>query len=345
MRIACIAYYLPPVDRIGAGFQMHYLANAYTRAGHEVMMFSPYAENQKAIDALYTMKAVPIGRKNRTFQFAWNLRKEDFSGFDVLHAGSDDYWLFGKKRPYHIRTFMGSCIAEAIHIKGLRSKIRMAVLGASEVASCFIAERKVCISKDTLKYCPTVHEVIGCGVDTHLFRPGTIKSSHPTILFIGTMHERKRGAELLKAFQEKVLPVLPDAELWIVREPHPVEAKGVKWFGPVETSQLIELYQKAWVFCLPSSYEGFGVPYIEAMASGTAIVATPNAGAMEVLENGKYGVIADLPDLGDSLLALLQNGEERERLARQGIEQSRKYSWDGIIEAYLNPLLYKSNEN
>ncbi len=336
MRIATVAYYLPPNDRIGAGFQMHYLANAYAQCGHEVTMFSPYSEAEKAPDALYSMQPVPVGLKNRTFRFAWNLRKQNFKGFDLIHAGMDDYWLAGKKRPYHIRTFMGSCIAEAIYAKGLRAKVRMSLLGLSEVASCFIANRKVCISKDTLKYCPTVQEVVGCGLDHHLFRPGTVKSEAPSILFIGTMHERKRGAELLEIFQKEIRPRFPNAELWIVREPNPVAAEGVKWFGPVATEKLIELYQNAWVFCLPSSYEGFGVPYIEAMACGTPTVATPNPGALEVLENGKHGIIADLPELGKALTDLLDSPQKREEYREKGLKRAEDFHWDRIVSLYLS---------
>ncbi len=55
----------------------------------------------------------------------------------------------------------------------------------------------------------------------------------------------------------------------------------------VPFEKLCELYQRAWILCLPSTYEGFGVPYIEAMASGTVAVASPNPGAKEILDNGK----------------------------------------------------------
>src|SRR5438270_496643 len=61
MNIACVSYYLPPVDMIGSGMQMHYLANAYARDGHHVVMFSPYA--QTSADALYSCVQVPVGER------------------------------------------------------------------------------------------------------------------------------------------------------------------------------------------------------------------------------------------------------------------------------------------
>lgn len=333
LNIACISYYLPPHDRIGAGYQMHYTANAYIRAGHKVTMFSPY--DVPAEDALYHMVRVPVGLHNRTFRFAWNMRKQDFSRFDLLHAAGDDYWLTGKKRPYHVRTIHGSCFAEMMNVHGARDRFRMFLLGLSEVASSFVADRAVVVSHNTTRYMPWIRDVVWNGVDLEIFKPGAAKSSQPSILFVGTMHSRKRGAELLDIFQREIRAVLPDAELWIVREDKPVEAPGVRWFGSVSLEKLVELYQSAWVFCLPSSYEGFGVPYIEAMACGTPTVATPNLGALEVLEKGRYGVVADLPELGNALLKLLQNPQERKKFEQLGLERVQIFAWENVVNAYL----------
>jgi phosphatidylinositol alpha-mannosyltransferase len=334
LKIAMTSYYLPPMDRIGAGYMSHYLANFYQKAGHQVTMFSPPRE--KADDALYDLRPVPVGKSNRSFRFAWNLRDIDYSSFDLLHTAGDACWLAGKKRPHHIATFHGSCLAEAIYSPDFRSRLRMFLLGLAELATCAVADRKVCVSYNTRRYMPFVREVIWNGVDRAAFTPGAEKSAAPSILFVGTMGYRKRGAELLKIFQEQIRPVFPEAELWIVREQTPVVADGVRWFGPVSQEKLIELYQKAWVFCLPSSYEGFGVPYIEAMSCGTPVVATPNVGALEVLEHGKFGKIADLPALGEAIITLLQDGPERLRLRDNGLERANEFDWPGIVEAYLS---------
>ena len=94
------------------------------------------------------------------------------------------------------------------------------------------------------------------------------------------------------------------------------------------------MYRRAWVFCLASSYEGFGVPYIEAMASGTPVVATPNVGACEVLGDGKFGVIVEPAKLGAALLRLLCDSDERERLRRVGLERARDFDWNRIAGQY-----------
>jgi glycosyltransferase involved in cell wall biosynthesis len=322
---------------------MHYEANAYVKAGHQVTMFSPY--DIPAADTLYEMRAIPIGIRNRTFRFAWNIGKQDFSGFDLIHAGGDDYWLLGKKRPYHVRTMMGSCMKEMLNTKRWRQKIRMFLLGVSEFAICFVADQVICISHNTLRDVPLADGVIWSGVDLDTFVPGKSKSPHPSILFVGVLNSRKRGAELLEIFQTQIRPQIPNAELWIVREDKIIDSPGVHSLGGVSLEKLVELYQNAWVFCLPSSYEGFGVPYIEAMASGTAVVAAPNVGALEVLEKGRYGVIADLPELGDALLNLLQNPEERAKWVEIGLERAQTFSWENSVQEYLHLAQKQIKEN
>jgi glycosyltransferase involved in cell wall biosynthesis len=330
MRIAFISNYLPGGSKIGVGYQAHYLANALVRRGHTVTIFSPIP---RPADALYEVEVVPVGTRLRTFRFAWNLRRYDWTRFDILHAQTDDYWLMGKRRPFHLRTMYGSCWAEAIHIPGLKDRLRMALLAASEHLATLVADKTVAISENTRRCFPQIREVIPCGVDTARFRPGAHRSAHPTVLFVGTLRRRKRGWMLLKAFQETIRPRFPEAELWMVCE-ESVETPGVKTFCRIPEEELIECYQRAWVFCLPSSYEGFGVPYVEAMACGTPVVATPNAGAREVLGEGAYGVLAAPEELGEVIYHLLADPQERAVRAERGLRRAQEFSWDRVVDAY-----------
>lgn len=330
MTIAITSLYLPSGSRIGVGYQVHYLANELVRRGHHVTVFSQTGASE---DSLYDVQIVPSGRRLRTFGFAWNLRKVDFSGFDVLNAHGDDWFLWGRRRPRHIHTYHGSCLAEMLHAKTLLSKARMAALAACEYNSCFLADELIAVSENTRRYIPMVKKVIPCGVSTSAFSPGP-KSAIPSILFVGTMQGRKRGNLLLELFQRQIRPAFPNAELWIVREQTPVEGAGVRWFGSVSLEHLSHLYQSAWVFCLPSTYEGFGVPYVEAMASGSAVVASPNPGALEVTDRGRYGIVAPDERLGSALLEVLGNDEKRQSLEAAGLARSADFAWPRICGMY-----------
>jgi glycosyltransferase involved in cell wall biosynthesis len=109
---------------------------------------------------------------------------------------------------------------------------------------------------------------------------------------------------------------------------------SVDVLGRLTDVELADRYRRAWVFCLPSTYEGFGVPYIEAMASGLPVVATPNVGAREVLGDGRYGDLVDDAGLGPALVALLDDATRRAELEAAGLERSRDYDWPSVVSSY-----------
>jgi phosphatidylinositol alpha-mannosyltransferase len=329
MRMAMISLYLPSESKMGAGYQAHAMANAFVERGWEVTMHSPCI---CPVDALYEHVLVPVGTSLRTFRFAWELRRYDWSRFDVVHAHGDDYFLWGSE-PVHVRTMHGSCLAEALHIRRTKEKLRMVLLGLSEIVAAAAAHRTVGVSENTRRSYPWIPQVIPNGVSFEKFHPALAKESAPTILFVGTYKNRKRGSLLMRAFEQRVRVALPEARLWMVCSDAP-PAPGVTVCGRVDEARLAELYRQAWVFCLPSSYEGFGVPYIEAMASGTAVVATPNPGANEVLAEGRFGRLVEPEALGDALVELLQDRAERERFELLGLERAQEYCWDRVTEQY-----------
>ena len=328
MKIAMISLYLPSGSKIGVGYQAHAMANAFVERGWAVTMHSPSAKPE---GALYTHVVIPVGRSCRTFRFAWELRRRDWSQFDVIHAHGDDYFLW-MPSPVHVRTMHGSCLAEALHIPRAKEKLRMILLGVAELVATCAAHRTVGVSENTRRSYPWIRQVIPNGVSLDTFHPGA-KESAPTILFVGTYRNRKRGELLMRAFEQRVRAALPEARLWMVCSDAP-PAPGVTVFGRVSEDQLAELYRKAWAFCLPSSYEGFGVPYIEAMASGTAVVATPNPGANEVLGHGRFGRIVEPEALGDALVALLSDARERERFEIDGLLRAQEFSWHHVTQQY-----------
>jgi glycosyltransferase involved in cell wall biosynthesis len=330
LRIALSSFYLPSESKIGAGYQAHGLAQALVDAGHHVTLFSPC---RRPDDARYEHRLVEVPGPLRTFRWALRLRAQDFDEFDVFHAAGDDYWFVGKRRPAHVRTMHGSCLAEAAHIRGVKERVRMTLLGLGEVLATLVADRTVLVSENTRRWFPWVRTVIPNGVDLALFRPEGAREPDPTILFVGTYHNRKRGRLLAESFAAEILPALPTARLWMVCTDAP-GASGVEVLGRLTDEDLADRYRRAWVFCLPSTYEGFGVPYIEALASGAPVVATPNVGAREVLDEGRFGVLSDDTSLGADVLALLRDEPRRAHLAKVGADRAADYDWAVVVSRY-----------
>ncbi len=330
MNIAITSLYLPSGSKIGVGYVVHYLANELTKRGHSVTVFSQSGHSE---GALYQTVQVPSGKHLRTFGFAWNLRRYDWTRFDILNAHGDDWFLWGCKRPRHVHTFHGSLWAEMLNAQTLTIKLRMFALALCEYGTCFLGDANTTVSSVTKKFIPRIRYVIPNGVNLHDFSPTEDKSPNPTILFVGTMQGRKRGAMLLEKFQNEVRARVSNAEFWAVCEEE-ISGEGVLWFGRVSYETLTDLYRRAWVFCLPSSYEGFGVPYIEAMASGTPVVASPNDGATEVTQNGKYGVLSQDEALADNLVWLLTDENRRNYFREAGLQRAQDFGWDTVCAQY-----------
>lgn len=332
LRVAMISYYLPTGSKIGVGYWVDQFARALVDRGHNVTIWSSCSAPDQAP---YRVVQVPLSGSNRTFRFALELRRVDFSAYDVLHAHGDDYWLWRRRVPAHVRTMHGSCFSEALRIHGLRERLRMAALGLGEAIATLVADETAVISPPTRFWMPWVRTVIPDGVDlTRFARCTDVKrSEHPSILFVGTFAQRKRGRLLLQAFTDRILPVLPDAELWAVAEDFPL-APGVLRLGRISDDALAERYRQAWVFCLPSSYEGLGIPYIEAMASGLPVVATANPGARYVTRNGRDGLLVDDDALGSSLLQLLCDEPARRTLADAGRRRAQELSLAESVDRY-----------
>lgn len=324
-----ISYYLPSGSKIGVGYQVHALANALVRRGHAVTVFSGCGPSE---GALYETRTVELSGANRTFRFAIKLRAVAWDEFDVLHAHGDDYWLGRRIGAAHVRTLHGSCFAEARFVSGARERLRMVLLGLSEIIASVTAQRTIAVSANTYRRLPWVKQVIPNGVDMGRFTPQP-RSKNPSVLFVGTYGWRKRGKLLADVFEHEVRPALPEAELWMVCQDAP-ERPGMTVLGRVSDEELAELYGRAWAFCLPSTYEGFGIPYIEAMAARTPVVATRNAGAVEVTENGRCGVLVDDAHLGSALVRLLTSPELRAELAARGHEAGARYELDTVAGEY-----------
>ncbi len=330
MKIALICAFLPSGSKIGVGYQVHYLANQLVQRGHDVTVFS---REKASPDSLYKVEVIYAKESYRMFWFAWNLRKIDWTQFDVVNGHGDDWFLWGCKRPRHVHTYHGSMLAELLNQDNWSARYWFAGFSIVEYASTLMVDEMVTVSENTKKYIPMIKRVIPCGVDTKAFWPGDDKSPVPTLLFVGTMHGRKRGKMLLDLFNQHIKPAVPDAEFWAVTE-EPIEGDGIKYFGRVPTEKLTELFRKAWVFCLPSQYEGFGVPYIEAMASGTPVVAARNVGALEVTGDGKWGMAVADDQLAPSIIALLKDPALREKYRALGLQRAQDFSWDRVCSQY-----------
>ena len=101
--------------------------------------------------------------------------------------------------------------------------------------------------------------------------------------------------------------------------------------GYVSKDELAQLYRGAAALVLPSRYEGFGLPVVEAMASGTPVVAAPDEALREVA--GDAAVFAEAHELAGAVRRAL---DERERLVAAGLERARRFTWEETARRTLD---------
>src|SRR5262245_11748176 len=161
------------------------------------------------------------------------------------------------------------------------------------------------------------------------------------VLYVGTIEPRKNLRQLLEGFAARHksgdLPhqlVCAGPYGWLSRDiQQRIERLNVKdairFTGYVPFDDLPALYTLAEMFVFPSLYEGFGLPVIEAMASGPPVI-TGLVPALAEVAGGAVEHVAhlDADALGGAMVALARNPERRAHLSAMGLARSRTFSWE-----------------
>jgi len=331
MRIAFFSKYLPSDEPNGVSVQADRLARALSSLGHTLTCFTFSPAPEGAEYEIVKLQWTRRSKLMRKFSPAVAFGKIPVSSFDIAHYHGDDYLCAGS--PRRIRTFYGSAIDEAFHAGKVSRFMYQGLFYIFEWISCLKQGTFAGISATTLKCLPLVKSRIPCCVPLGSYFPSGPKTPHPSILFVGDLDSRKRGSLLISAFHRDILPRFPGSTLAVVG-PEPCHGDGIVYKGRITEKELIDEYRKAWVYCLPSSYEGFGVPAIEAMACGTAVVATRNSGVAEILKDGKNGILCEPQELGASLLKVIGDRELSESLTAEGMISAKRYDSRKIAAEY-----------
>jgi glycosyltransferase involved in cell wall biosynthesis len=341
MRLAVLSSGLPAARQKRGGIERvaHVLAQGLAERGHHVVVFS---HDEKPAGASYEVRLLPwkafvntwLGRR-LTFGYLGNVLAllPDVREFDAVIAHGDSLLLPLKRKPV-LRVMHGSALLEAVHAWSVgRAALQFGVY-VQELLTALVERGTVAVSENARRHNPFVHHVIPNGVDTRIFRPWPgEKSSNPSILFVGAIEGRKQGKFLLDLFSTVIRPAHPHAELMFVGASGP-DLPGVAYRTGVDDRELARLYNRAWVYASPSTYEGFGLPYLEAMACGTAVVAVPNPGSAEVLADGRYGRLVDRETFGRTIVELLSDAAARRSLEVEGVERARQFAAEIMIDRY-----------
>jgi glycosyltransferase involved in cell wall biosynthesis len=170
-----------------------------------------------------------------------------------------------------------------------------------------------------------------------------------TVLCVARQYPRKRVADLITAFQS-VQERLPTARLVVIGdgpEHGALQAlvrrlelgPAVRLLGALaDDGEVRDWYRRSAIFCLPSIQEGFGIVFLEAMASGLPVVSTTATAIPEVVPHGRAGLLVPPRDpeaLAEALITLLTDTALQERCRAFGREHVKPFSWNRVAERFL----------
>lgn len=204
-------------------------------------------------------------------------------------------------------------------------------------------------------------EVIPLGVDP-AFQPVDDPEAHrrtrirylgedrPLLLFVGKLTARRNIPQLVEAFARlKHDHGLPHALLLVGANSVGYDLEAIAAGHGVEHDvfhrefasheELVGLYNASDVFVYPSSYEGFGIPVLEAMACGVPVVTLANSAFLEFADGAYLCRDGSVPELYAGIHAVLTSESLRESLRSKGLARSRDFHWDGIARRTMDVLV------
>lgn len=168
----------------------------------------------------------------------------------------------------------------------------------------------------------------------------------PRVLCVAKMYPRKGIDDLLKAWVQ-IVKIVPEAQLRIVGDGQEETRyrqlamdlhqsnDSVIFAGPVRPTELKAEYAACDIFCLPSRQEGFGIVYLEAMATGRPVIGTTAGAIPEVV--GDAGILVPPRDpqaLAEALIQLLQSAHLRRDYAAKARARAESFSWSSSAQRF-----------
>lgn len=197
----------------------------------------------------------------------------------------------------------------------------------------------------------TIHD----GVDAR-FRPraaaaaqGGPRAGTQTVLWVGRPDPYKNVTGLIEAFARlrengrapvKLRLIGPEDDRYPegrrLAQELGVEA-DIEWVGYVSDARLVQEYQRADVFVLPSRYEGFGLPVLEAMACGVPVICSNKGSLPEIAGEAALKVQPqDIVGLSEAMKRVLADGRMADDMRARGLQQAAKFTWAATARQTLD---------
>lgn len=346
MKVLFLHRDLPPDSYTGVAIQVHRLANALCDLGHSV---SVYTHSARPADASYAVLPIALPGLETALRWAPFLkrlwyplwyRRLPMDGFDVVHVHGDGGFL--RYRGNFVRTFYGTAALEFRHATTLKGRLAQGLSYWMERREARRCRLTVGISPHVAAHLPGIDRVIPCLLPAPPDAATAPKTAYPSLVYLGSRHSRKRG-ELALDIWRRLRGTQPGLRLTYVGPAREIaelrgreEFRGIDFRSRLAQDELLALYRESWIYLCLSSYEGFGVGIIEAMACSCLVVTTPHPGSEYLVKDGETGVVAPPETAAGAIASLLADEGARRELARRGRESARRFAPAAVASAYLD---------
>lgn len=347
----------------GVQAHVHDLAEHLIALGHEVSVLTPVDQPETADLPTYVVpagRALPVPYNGSVARLVFGpvslrrtrrwLREGDF---DVLHV----------HEPTVPSVSMLACFAASgpivatFHAATARSRA-LQVFGATLQPMLEKVSGRIAVSpaarRVIVEHLGVDSVLVPNGVDVARFRGATPlpgRPAAPTVVFLGRLDEGRKGLAVLLEALPELVALVPDVRLLVagpgdaaaVLDAVPRSLRDrVELLGRISEADKPRVFASGTVYCAPNTHgESFGIVLVEAMATGTPVVAADLEAFRRVLEDGTCGVLVPVRDAGalaTALAALLHDPQRRAELARAGERAVLAYDWATvtrqIVEVY-----------
>lgn len=332
-----IGYLLPHKNLTGGMKMLLENMNSMKKRGHKIHAYLKGGCKEESIPNWYNIDIdkkiiVPFGQSFHSYIndcdviiAGWMSQIQEVidSKVPVVYWEQGSEWLFGDYNDL----FSGSKIRN--HLKECYS-FPVSVVSCSPVVSKILSVR---YNKNSF--------VIPNGIDTSFYYPHTEKNNNEiSILLVGNPQLRFKGFDIaLKALQIVYEKGYKFNVRWVCQTLPNV--KGIKYsidyIKMPSQEQLAEIYRNSDIFIFTSWYEGFGMPPLEALASGVAVISTKCGGVESFIEPGLNGLLiepGDIESLAYATMELIKNKRLRELLAKRGRQTALKFDAEVISQKW-----------
>ncbi len=357
MRIGMVCPYSFDVH---GGVQAHVLdlAEILRARGHEVSVLAPSSPHVKLPDYVVSGgKAVPIPYNGSVARLRFGpathrMVKKWIAGgdFDVLHLHEPNapslsvLALMVAEGPivatFHTSTTKSLALS---FFQGILRPWNEKIVGRIAVSDLARRWQMEALGSDAVE--------IPNGVDVGSFSSAPLMSGYPragkTVLFLGRFDEPRKGMEVLLGALPSLVQRFPDVEILIVgrgdeddlREEAGELADHLRFLGQVSDAEKASALRSADVYCAPNTGgESFGIVLVEAMAAGTAVVASNLDAFRRVLADGEAGCLVPVDDseaLAESLIDVLAHDEVRARYVAAATAAVQRYDWSVVADEIM----------